>query len=186
MPAPTDRVQLLKRESTALGGQDADERDWPVPINPQQDGVEALGVFLQDASNRDEAVYIARAGGRAVVADTASAESPIVTEIIHAALRQLVHLADGVGGPWEAWASGSYREILPAASVFPTSIIWWTDNTKTKKIVAKSLTYTASKMPATIQWAAYDSDGLTVIATVTDTMTYSSSIFETSRTRTVT
>jgi len=184
MTAPTDRVQVLKQETTSLGGQDAESTPWPEPINPQEDAIEVMGVFLQDATNRDEQVYIARATGRLVAADASNAESPVVTELVHAALRQLVHLADG-GGPWEAWASGSFRENLPTSNPFPTSIIWWTDNTKTRKIVAKLITYDGQKRVTQIQWTSYASDGTTAIAQVTDNISYSA-VFETNRTRTVT
>lgn len=57
-----DRVQLLKQETDALGGQDLDKGPYegPSPIEPQEDAIEAAGVFLQDAANRDEAVYVCR------------------------------------------------------------------------------------------------------------------------------
>ena len=63
MAEPTDRVQLIKQESTALGGDDADAAEWGSnPIEPQEDAIEAAGVYLQDAANRDEAVLIWRDG----------------------------------------------------------------------------------------------------------------------------
>lgn len=104
----------------------------------------------------------------------------------HETLRQLVHLADGVGGPMDGWPSGSYRETLPLGSPFPTTIIWWTDNTTTKKIVQKTITFNLSHLPTVIAWTVFASDGTTAIATVTDTITYTSTVFEQSRTRTVT
>lgn len=106
-----------------------------------------------------------------------------ISATVHRTLRQLVHLADG-GGPFEGFTTGAYREILPSTSPFPTSVIWWTDSGKTAKIVEHALTYNANKTVATSQWKAYDTDGVTVLATVTDTMTYSG-IFETSRTRAI-
>jgi hypothetical protein len=58
----TDRVQVLKRETAALGGNAADELPYEAPIEPQEDAIEAAGLYVQDASNRDEAVLIARNG----------------------------------------------------------------------------------------------------------------------------
>lgn len=58
-----DRVQVLKQESAALGGDGADDVPYPAPINSQQDAIETAGLYLQDATNRDENVYIERAGG---------------------------------------------------------------------------------------------------------------------------
>lgn len=57
-----DRVQVLKRETSDLGGDAADEAPWDAPIEPQEDAVEAAGFYVQDASNRDETTLIARAG----------------------------------------------------------------------------------------------------------------------------
>jgi hypothetical protein len=106
-----------------------------------------------------------------------------VTPTQHAALRQLIHLADGVGGPFEQFASGAYREVLPAANAFPTQVIWWDSVAKNKKIVEKLLTRNPQKLPITTQWKAYDSGG-SVIVTVTDTIVYQG-VFEVNRTRTI-
>lgn len=57
-----DRVQLLKRETAALGGDAADTLPYPAPIEPQEDAIEAAGLYLQDVSNRDETVLIDRNG----------------------------------------------------------------------------------------------------------------------------
>lgn len=103
----------------------------------------------------------------------------------HKILRQLNHLAD-VGGPYEGFASGAYREMLPAADPFPTSIIWWESVAKLKKIVEKQISYTSGKAtPSPIVYKVYDTDGVTVLATVTDTIAYSGP-FELSRVRVVT
>ena len=104
------------------------------------------------------------------------------SEAQHNALRVLVHLADG-SGPMENFASDAFREILPSADPFPTSVIWWESSSKLKKIVEKTITYTGV-FPTTIEWKAYDTDGTSVLATVTDSITYSGP-FETSRTRTI-
>lgn len=106
-----------------------------------------------------------------------------ITTSQHRALRQLIHLADE-GGPFEGFATGAYQETLPAANPFPTSVIWWTSSAKTSKIVEETITYNGNKTVATDQWKAYDTDGITVLATVTDTISYSG-VFETSRTRAI-
>lgn len=101
----------------------------------------------------------------------------------HKALRQLIHLAHN--GPFEGFTSGAYLETTPAANPFPTSFIWYESSAKLKKIVEETVTYNANKTIATDTWKVYDTDGSTVLVTVTDTITYSD-VFETSRTRTVT
>lgn len=97
----------------------------------------------------------------------------------HDILRSLIHFIDN--GPAEGFASGAYRETTGTA--FPTAIIWYEDATKAKKIVSKEYTYSGA-FPATITWKVYDTDGSTVLATVTDTLNYSG-VFETDRTRTI-
>lgn len=106
-----------------------------------------------------------------------------VTEAAHKTLRQLIHFIDD--GPAEGFASGAYREILPSASPFPTSVVWWTSAAKTAKIVEKLITRNSNQTPSQIQWKVYAVDGTTVLATVTDTISYSG-VFETSRTRAIT
>lgn len=102
-----------------------------------------------------------------------------VTEAQHRTLRQLIHFIDE--GPAEGFASGAYR--VTTGTVFPTAITWWTDNSLTDKIVEKLITWTGA-FPTQIQWKMYDVDGSTVLATVTDAISYSGP-FETSRTRTI-
>ena len=102
-----------------------------------------------------------------------------LSEATHRTLRQLIHFIDE--GPAEGFASGAYRSIT--GTVFPTAIVWWTSAAQTSKIVEKLITYTGA-FPTTIQWKMYDVDGSTVLATVTDAISYSGA-FETSRTRTI-
>jgi hypothetical protein len=105
-----------------------------------------------------------------------------ITEAQHKVLRHLIHFIED--GPAEGFASGAYEETLPAADPFPTSIIWWESSSKLKKIVEETVTYNSNKTINTDQWKVYDTDGSTVLATVTDTFAYSG-IFVTSRTRTI-
>jgi hypothetical protein len=104
-----------------------------------------------------------------------------ITEAQHRALRTLIHFIDD--GPAEGFASGAFKETLPSASVFPTSVIWWESSGKTKKIVERALTWTGVNLTTSV-WKIYDTDGSTVLATITDAISYSG-IFETTRTRTI-
>ena len=106
-----------------------------------------------------------------------------ITENQHKTLRQLIHLANQ--GPYEGFASGAYQETLPAAAVFPTSFIWWESAAKLKKIVEETVTYNSQKLITSDEWKVYNTDGVTVLKTATDTITYSG-VFETNRTRTIT
>ena len=185
-----DRVQVLKRESVAGGGDAADEAPWDAPIEPQEDALETAGVYLQDISNRDEAVLVARAGNDMTFKDVSNPVAKTLTELLagaggltvaaHKALRQLIHFIDD--GPAESFASLAYREVT--GTVFPTAIVWYVDNTKVNnKIVERLLTWTGVNL-TTDQWKMYDTDGTTVLVTVTDAISFSG-IFETNRTRTI-
>ena len=95
-----------------------------------------------------------------------------ISETQHRALRQLIHFIDG--GPAEGFASGAEEEIHD--SFFPTASIWWTDSSRTSKIVEKTINRTAPSgsnvTPNPITWKMYDTDGSTVLVTVTDDITY--------------
>lgn len=86
-------------------------------------------------------------------------------------------------GPVEGYASGAFKQTLPASSVFPTTCVWWTSSGMTQKILQKEITYTGP-VPTTERWKVYAADGVTILKTVTDVITYSS-VFEISRTRTI-
>jgi hypothetical protein len=192
-----DRVQVLKQESAALGGDAADEVVYPDPIEPQEDAIEAAGVYFQDASNRDETTLIDRSGNDMrfkdgnntsyVTLSDLLAGAAGLTESGHRTLRQLIHFIDE--GPAEGFTSGAYREQTPSGSLFPTSIIWYESSSKTNKIVEKIITRSGggatNLTPTPIIWKMYDTDGSTVLVTVSDAVTYSG-IIETSRTRTIT
>ena len=179
-----DRVQVLKRETAALGGDAADEQPWPEPIAPQEDAIEAAGVYFQDASNRDETTLLSRSGNDMLFKDGNNPTAKTLTEVIagsgaltesaHRIVRQLIHFIDD--GPAEGFASGAYKEKLPAGSVFPTSIIWWESASKVKKIVEKTITRSGggatNLRPTPIVWKVYDTDGSTVLATVSDARVY--------------
>lgn len=127
--------------------------------------------------NANQKIFLQNAG---IVNGLDASSAGGLTPEQHQTLRQLIHLADGVGGPMEGFGSNSYRETLPVASAFPTSIVWWTSSAKLQKIVEKELIYTGIN-PTTINWKVYDSTG-SLLATMTDTITYDGP-FELSRTR---
>lgn len=105
-----------------------------------------------------------------------------LTPAAHQTLRQLIHFISE--GPGNGFATGAFKETLPFSNPFPTSIIWWESSAKLKKIVSKSIAYNPNKTPSTISWEMYATDGITVIATVSDAISYSG-VFETTRTRSI-
>jgi hypothetical protein len=95
----------------------------------------------------------------------------------HEELRQLIHFIDD--GP--TVDTGSSIRMAITGTVFPTAVTWYhTVSMVEHKLVEKLITWTGTN-PTTIVWNMYDDTG-SVIATVTDTITYST-VFETGRTR---
>jgi hypothetical protein len=114
-----------------------------------------------------------------------SVASGDLTSETHKSLRQLIHLAEGVGGPFETFPSGVYRELNPVGP-FPTSVIWYIDSSKLQKIVEKTVVYNSKSVPTQITWKVYDTNGITIMATAIDTITYyPGTVFEMSRSRNI-
>lgn len=105
-----------------------------------------------------------------------------LSAIDHQKLRQLIHFIDE--GPADGFASGAVKQITPSGSIFPTDIVWYTDNTLTKKIIEQNVVW-SSIVPNSITWKVYEVDGVSVAHTVTDTITYVNNIFEDMRTRAI-
>ena len=184
-----DKVHPLKMESPGSGGTQLD--DFPSALNPNEDHVNARGIMLQNDSSADEAVGLERINSQLWLRDSAEGAHSL-TELLatgsggisasqHKALRDLIHFIDG--GPADGFASGAFKETLPVGAPFHTSEIWWESASKVEKIVELTITRNANQTPATEVWKMYDTDGSTVLVTVTDTMAYSG-VFETTRTRT--
>lgn len=159
-----DRVQVLKRESVAGGGDAADEAPWDAPIEPQEDAVEAAGVYLQDASNRDESTLIARAGDDMTFKDVNNPTAKTLTDLLasagggitegqHEVLDTLVH--DTLG-------EAHYLE-LSYSGFQVTDAIWWTDSGKTKKLRETNLTYTGFRVTGAVL-KVYDGSGSEITA----------------------
>jgi hypothetical protein len=91
------------------------------------------------------------------------------------ALHSLINFIDE--GPANGFVSGATKTTT--GTVFPTQNLWRRANNT--KLLEKNITWTGV-VPTTIEWKMYDSDGSTIIVTVTDTIEYSG-IFETSRLR---
>jgi len=180
---PINRIPPIKNDSD-----EGFEEDFEV----NTDAVDVRGVYIQNDTSNDTSVVVTRdASNNLVFTDSVAGSYTLsglstggsgITENQHRALRQLIHFIDN--GPANGFASGAYRENLPANDPFVTSVTWYDDNTKTKKLVEKLITYSGAFVTQ-VQWKMYDTDGTTVLATVTDAIT-NTGPFESSRTRTIT
>jgi hypothetical protein len=178
-----DRVRPLKYEGTDTGGSQTDV--WPTSTKINEDFLDSRGAVFQNDTSNDEDVRVSRdASDNMTFQDGVVAGTRLLADFLtidaHKALRQLIHFIED--GPAEGFASGAYKETTPSGP-FPTSEIWWESSSKLKKIVEHTVTWTGVN-PTTEVWKMYDTDGSTVLVTVTDTISYSG-IFEASRTRAI-
>lgn len=168
MAVGPDRVQVIKRESAALGGDAAEDVDYLEPISAQEDAIEAAGIYLQDASNRDETVWIERNGSDMRFFDVANPGGYTLTQ-----------LTSGGGV--------SYSEFLlnnePTAETGATDCAYtptytgikvtkeeWKRNDTT---LIKSIDYTHTGISVTSEVRkVFAADGTTIVAQVTWTYSY--------------
>lgn len=184
-----DRVQVVKQESAALGGDAADEAPYDSPIDPREDAIEAAGVFLQDAANRDESTLVARSGDDMTFKDVSNPTAVTLTELItgtgglteasHKVLRQLIHfLADG---PGDNFSTAPHKETT-WSGVKITDEVWYESVSKAKKLTELVTTWTGIKITQE-ELTVYDTDGTSWLVKATDAITYTG-LKETGRTRT--
>lgn len=95
----------------------------------------------------------------------------------HRTLLQLIHFIDE--GPAEGFTTGATKTVT--GTTFPTQVLW--RRADATKLVQQDITWTGV-LPTTVVWRMYAADGTTVLATVTDTITYSG-VYETGRTRSI-
>jgi hypothetical protein len=168
-----DRVQVIKRESAAQGGDGADDVDYLAPIEPQEDAIEAAGLYLQSLTDRDTAVLVSRD-----VNDNLTFTDPVTGT---KTLAQLSVAASGV----------SYNEFLltnpptaetgtPDCTYTPTYVAGLitleayrrSDSTLVKTV---DYTYTARKVTSKIV-KVFAANGTTIVAQLTWTIVYTGNI----------
>lgn len=165
---------------------DSDE-GYEQVIDLHADGVGAAGFYPQINTTSDLLVGLERdASNNLLLKDPVAGPHTLsslltggsgITEAQHKALLQLIHFIDE--GPAEGFTTGATKTVI--GGVFPSSIVW--KRADVTKLVEQNITWSAAK-PITIEWKMYAADGATVLATITDTLSYSGA-FETGRTRTI-
>lgn len=169
-----DRVQVLKQESAAGGGSADDERPWPVPIQSQEDAVEAAGYYVQSATERDELVYLKRdSSGNLLFKDKNTSQTTLselasggggggggISVATHEALNSLVH----------ALARTCYTEITRTSGQV-TNVTTWTTSSKTQKVREDQISRSSGAVSQIVR-LQYDTSG-TLAKTVTSVITRS-------------
>lgn len=144
---------------------------------------------LQDEGlTADAAGDIVYSGGAFSMRDSVGAFDPRaggggISEAQHEALRQLIHFIDE--GPACGFTSGATKTVT--GGLFPTLIEWKTSGGDliVKKEITRSGGGASNIKPTPVVWTMYDTDGTTVLCTVSDAITYTGTN-ESSRVRTIT
>lgn len=190
-PNSLDIVQVIKQEWSNLGGGEGSDYAFSVPLNAVQDAPEFPGVFFVEVGRRNKAIAVWPDGSDLRFKDLSNSgpggSGYTLTELLtgvgglteesHKTLLQLIHFIDE--GPAEGFVTGATKTVT--GTVFPTQELW--RRADATKLIEKNITWTGVN-PTTIEWIMYATDGIAVLATVTDTITYSG-VFETSRTRAI-
>lgn len=156
----------------------------PVFAKVDPNAINTQVVIIEDATPFSDGV-MSKGQVQQLDANTAAIAGlePGFTPAEHERLRQLIHFISE--GPTEGFASGAFKEVLPIGAPFPASVTWYTSSTKAQKIVEKFIVRNANKTPSQITWNMYADDGVTIIQTVVDDITYANAVFEATRTRTI-
>jgi len=168
MAAPTDRVQVLKQESAAGGGDPADADPFLgyERINETEDAVSAAGVFLQiQGGTADEAAGLWREGDNIKAFDPAH---PTPINLLDAA-------GTNVGADLDFLLENDPPEpnvdYAITRSAGQVTLEEWTRNGAN---LLKSIAYTRTGgVVDTIVTKVFDTDGTTVLAQTTETFTRS-------------
>ena len=195
MPKPPDRVQLIKQEDSSRGGAEDDfDAFLNGPLNPDEDAPEVGGIFFQSSGVRDNTVTIYREAGemwfedalhsgvsnRVNLDDLLTSVGSGISDSSHKRLRHGIHFIDN--GPAEGFVSGA-EQVTTYNGVFVASETWYESSTHTEKIVELNIDYSGF-LSVQEEWKIYDEDGSSVLATITDHITYNG-VFETLRVRTI-
>lgn len=105
-----------------------------------------------------------------------------ISEAQHRTLLQLIHFIDE--GPAEGFTSGATKTVT--GGFFPTLIEWKRQDATLllEKIITRSGGGATLIKPTPVVWKIYDTDGSTVLATISDAVAYSG-VAEVSRVRTI-
>lgn len=194
MPETPDNyevVQVIKQEWPNLGGKPGPLIPFPLPIEPLEDGIEAGALFVVEVGRRNKALAIWSDNGdmrfRDVTNPGTDDKGYTLTELLagtggvtvssHRTIPQLIHYIDE--GPGPGFVNGTYKTITASNPIFPSKVEWFREDDTL--FLEKLITYTGINATS-IEWNLYDTDGTTVLETMTDTISYSG-VFETGRVR---
>lgn len=165
-----DKVQLLKQESTAGGGDGTEEREYPAPLDPNEDLPEVRGVYFQKDTGNDTAVKITRDAS-----DNLSFTDPV------AGTKTLQQLATAAGVSVNDFLLDNEPvdvgyTYTPTYSGGVVTQEEWKITSNNRKRRTIDYTYSGGSVSTEVRKVYDPADGTTVLAQVTITYTYSGSI----------
>jgi hypothetical protein len=145
-----DRVRALKQESSATGGNGADDVEYPTPVKNNQDALDSRGYFVQNDTSNDTTSLITRDAsdnmtfqdgvtGPWTLSELAASASGI-SEAQHEGLRTLAHDLVDTSYDSATWVGSDL-----------TNVTTWTDNTMTTKVREIQATYSAHRLTQVIE-----------------------------------
>jgi len=196
-PDDLDIVQVIKQEWSSLGGGEGSDYPSPnTPLSAFEDAPEVPALFIVESGRRNKIVAIWTHNGDLKFRDVANpgtnsegytltdllASSSGITAPQHRVLPQLIHFIDE--GPAFGYVSGATKTVT--GGLFPTKVEWkrQDDTLLIEKTIERSAGGATNLKPTPIVWKLYDTDGTTVLETVSDAVTYDG-IHEAGRTRTI-
>jgi len=183
-----ERIRALKLESVSEAGGQTDESVTETNIG--QDYLDALGLCLQLAgatsSASDAKVCISRASDSTLCFTDVPSGSvglgQLLTSVLgkpgtHASVADFAHW---LGAPGEGFASGAFRKTLSVGSL-PSKVTWYASSAATVKLFETSFAYAGVLVSQKVH-TLYSQN--VAIRTLTETFSYSSSVFAPTITRT--
>lgn len=183
-----DRIRALKIESTSDAGGQTDESVTETNIG--QDFLDALGLCLQlpgaTTQASDGTVYINRAQDSALQFTDATSGTlklaQMLTSVLgkpgsHASVTDFSHW---IGAPAEGYAPGAFRQAAMTGAL-PKTVTWYTSNAATTRLFSTAFTYAGVLVSQKVH-TLYANN--VAVRTLTETFSYSSSVFAPTITRT--
>ncbi|RYF12849.1 MAG: hypothetical protein EOO40_00170 [Deltaproteobacteria bacterium] len=182
----TDRCRPLKIESVAEGGSQNDATGGVCEVDIGQDYLDAAGVTLQapnaNTLTADAKVRVERTpqGAMHFVDTLANGTqgldlSQLVTSVSGSvgAFNALCDIRLWLDGPGDGFVSGAVKVRLGTAPN-PAGYVWYASGAQTLRLFDCAIAYPANSVyPQSKTYRLYGPDGVTVVRTVVDTLTYS-------------
>jgi hypothetical protein len=172
---PLERVQVMKQESTALGGDDADSGPgMSYPIDPFEDVIEAAGFELQEpfdeTRTRDNDVMVSRSSGKMTFKDQENPTAVTLTDLIGGAGGFLTYnefLLDNEPTAETGTTDCTYTPTYVSGQV--TKEEWKRNDTTLIKSI--DYTYTTGRLTQEVR-KVFAANGTTITAQVTWSYSY--------------